>query len=145
MPQGDAGRRFVSGFRAALVDVRRGFVEFDEHLVCLRRGHQKKIDKSAVGARPRCRIDGAQAEAFAEDGGGAINVPAAQLNLLDALAELLQISRDCAVSFRFTAGQDVERKPSGKMKLEFLGVLIRGHVGQPGQSAGFADFLEPLG
>src|SRR5215469_5202584 len=30
------------------------------------------------------------------------------------------------------------------MKFEFLSILIRWHFGQPGQSAGFADFLEPF-
>ena len=65
------------------VDMRCGFVEFDEHLVGFWRGHQKKVDASAIGARPRCRIDGTQAEAFAENGGSAVDVAAAQLNLLD--------------------------------------------------------------
>src|SRR2546430_7538213 len=105
-------------------------IEFDEHLVPIRRGDQEKIDPRAICPSPGFRIDRRDSEFFLQDFRGALQVGAAILHLLNALSKSGEIFCNGARTSRFPRGQNIQRNPSNEIKLEFLGILIWWHVSE---------------
>ncbi len=115
------------------------FVQFDEHLTPIGGGNEEKIDSRAIRPSTSCRINSINSKFFLQDLHGAIDVGTAIFHLLDALSKFCQIFCDGPGAAGLARGQNVQGNSLGKMKLKFLGILIRWHIGESGRAIGNSD------
>lgn len=120
-------------------------VEFDEDFLAGGRGDEEEIDACGVSTGPRSGIDRAHSEFFAEDLGGAIDVAAAELDLLHAFAEFPEEAGDGAGAGRIAGSEDVKACRIGEVQLEFQSIVIGRDIGEARGAMGFADFAEAAG
>src|SRR6266851_8021276 len=121
------------------LSARLQFVQFDEHLTPIGGGNEEKIDSRAIRPSTSCRINSINSKFFLQDLHGAIDVGTAIFHLLDALSKFCQIFCDGPGAAGLARGQNVQGNSLGKMKLKFLGILIRWHIGESGRAIGNSD------
>src|SRR5690348_13920805 len=80
-------------------------VKFDENFLAGGRRDEEEIDEGGVSAGSRGGVDGANRELVFEDLGGAIDVTATELDLLNAFAEFSEEAGDCAGAGRVAGGE----------------------------------------
>src|ERR1700734_276684 len=123
----------------------RGFYQFNENLFRVEPGSQKEIDTRAVGAGACGGIERCQRETRAQDFRRTIHISNINFDLLDSLAELLQEACNSPGAARLARSENIEFDGSIQVQLEFLAVLISGHVRKSRSIIGRTNFLECSG
>lgn len=120
-------------------------VKFDENFLAGGRRDEEEIDEGGVSAGSRGGVDGANRELVFEDLGGAIDVTATELDLLNAFAEFSEEAGDCAGAGRVAGGEDVKAHGVREVEFEFQSILIGRDIGEARGAVGFANFVEAVG
>src|SRR5271154_4543322 len=120
----------------------RQLVKLNQDFSIVRNRCQEEIDARAVGAGSGGGIDRGDFELFLQNLGGAVDIRAAKLYLLNAFSKLSKIAREHSRAAGGARGQHVQRDAFGKVQLEFFGVLVGGHFGQSRRAIGDANAPE---
>jgi hypothetical protein len=81
----------------------------------------------------------------AQDFRRAVQIRREDFDLLDSLAEFLQVSLNGPGAGGLAGGQNIQIDLFSELQFELNGILIRRHVGKPWRSIGCADGCERLG